>query len=286
MPLPVLRRSSSQRTREHRRVHKKYTLGLLLLCLSVVCVSAVLTIYELSNEWNVGVGDGSYQLVNLAKARSVQLFSLHPNHLQFQGFDSSQPKVERVAVTEAAQSANAGLALFSENALSRTSDSLTFDQRLLGFFAPWVSSEVKLPLEVPVQTDSSKVDTDCNIDEAASPSITRVFSKCWKPSMQCGTAEEMGAVAAGNTSAASLRIREMIKTWMHVHGAEVVRNLSGSEFCKRRFVMGLASEDGFGNNMYKVLSAAGLGLMLNRSLIIGTESVLSHPCFQNCRIQR
>jgi hypothetical protein len=50
----------------------------------------------------------------------------------------------------------------------------------------------------------------------------------------------------------------------------VVRKLDGKEFCERKFVMGLAAEDGFGNNMYKLLGAAGLALMLNRSLIIGT----------------
>ena len=33
--------------------------------------------------------------------------------------------------------------------------------------------------------------------------------------------------------------------------------------------MGKASEAGFGNEMYKILTAAGLSIMLNRSLIIG-----------------
>lgn len=33
--------------------------------------------------------------------------------------------------------------------------------------------------------------------------------------------------------------------------------------------MGKASEAGFGNEMYKVLTAAALSVMLNRSLIIG-----------------
>lgn len=278
MPLPVLRRSNSQRTREHRRIHSKYSLGLQLLCVSIVCISALLTVYELSSEWNPGVGEGSHQMVDLARARSVQWTGLHANRLQFQGSEeSNQLQVEGVEVTEASQSvvgSDVGPVMFSENALSRTSDSPTFGQRLVTFLAPWISSaKVKLPLQVPVQIDTNEVDSGCKIDEAASSpgsQIPRVFPKCWKPPNRCGTAEEMGSVAAGNTRGASLRIREMIKTWMLVHGAEVVRNLSGSEFCDRKFVMGLASEDGFGNNMYKVLSAAGLALMLNRSLIIGT----------------
>ena len=218
-------------------------------------------------------------MVDFVRARSV-----HSNHLQSEvSEESSQPKVGRVKVTKASQSvgATAGPVLFSETALSRTSYSSTFSQRLLRFFAPWISSsEVELRLQVPVQTDTHEVDTGCKVDDfASSPDyeIPRVLSKCWKPPKQCATAEEMGSVAAGETRSASLRIREMIKTWMLVHGAEVVRNLSASEFCERKFVMGFASEDGFGNNMYKVLSASGLALMLNRSLIIGIQSLLALP---------
>jgi hypothetical protein len=261
MPLPILRRSNSQRTREHRRSYKKYPLGLQLLCLCVVCISTLWTVYE---------------LVELARTRTVQWSSLHSNHLRFQGSEeSNKPRVERVERVEVAEASHAevgsivGPVFFSENALPHT-----FGQRLSTFFAPWIaSSEVKLPLQVPVQADTDDVDSGCKLDGAASspgPEIPRVFLKCWKPPKRCGTAEEMGSVAAGNTSAASLQIRGMIMTWMRGHGAEVVRDLSGSEFCERKFVMGLAFEDGFGNNMYKVLSAAGLALMLNRSLIIGT----------------
>ncbi|KAG0612210.1 hypothetical protein M758_6G010300 [Ceratodon purpureus] len=291
MPLPVLRRSNSQRTREHRRIHNKYSLGLQLLCVSIVCISALLTIYELSSAWNPGVGDGSRQMVDLARARSVQWSSLHANHLRFQGSEEGNHlKVARVEATEASESevgSDAGPVLFSENTPSRSSDSSTFGQRLVRFLAPWISSakDVKLTLQVPVQIDNNEVDRGCKIDDTASPpgsEIPRVFSKCWKSPNRCGTVEEMGSIAAGNTRAASLRIREMIKTWMLGHGAEVVRNLPGSEFCERKFVMGLASEDGFGNNMYKVLSAAGLALMLNRSLIIGerganTPSYIGDP---------
>ncbi|MFS7940242.1 hypothetical protein Hanom_Chr05g00462161 [Helianthus anomalus] len=52
-------------------------------------------------------------------------------------------------------------------------------------------------------------------------------------------------------------------------GASRVRLLSPDQFCKQNFVMGKASEAGFGNEMYKILTAAALSIMLNRSLIIG-----------------
>lgn len=52
-------------------------------------------------------------------------------------------------------------------------------------------------------------------------------------------------------------------------GAPRVRELPPEQFCKQGFVMGKASEAGFGNEMYKILTAAGLSIMLNRSLIIG-----------------
>lgn len=54
-----------------------------------------------------------------------------------------------------------------------------------------------------------------------------------------------------------------------VSGASTVRNLPPMHFCSRGFVLGKASEAGFGNEMYKILTAASLSIMLNRSLIIG-----------------
>jgi len=218
-------------------------------------------------------------MVDLGLARGMQLSSLHRNYLRGQGSEElnqrrvtersrseKEPSVRPVFFSEKTES-------LGQNGLSRASESPSFGQRLLRFLAPWIySSEIK-PQQMLVQTDTNEVDIGCEIDEASSSpdfEIPRVFSKCWKPPKQCATAEEMGIVSAGNTRAASLRIREMIKTWMLDHGAEVVRKLAGKEFCERKFVMGLAAEDGFGNNMYKLLGAAGLALMLNRSFIIGT----------------
>lgn len=52
-------------------------------------------------------------------------------------------------------------------------------------------------------------------------------------------------------------------------GASRVRSLPPEQFCKHGFVLGKASEAGFGNEMYKILTGAALSVMLNRSLIIG-----------------
>lgn len=100
--------------------------------------------------------------------------------------------------------------------------------------------------------------------------IPRMIPRTWTPPKPCATAEEMGAATTGDTKAASLRVRALIQKFVVEHGAERVGQLPGDEFCKRGFVLAQAQEDGFGNNMYKVLTNAGLAVMLNRSLIIGT----------------
>ncbi|CAN6372047.1 unnamed protein product [Urochloa humidicola] len=61
----------------------------------------------------------------------------------------------------------------------------------------------------------------------------------------------------------------MIRRHFELHGAERVRMLPANEFCKQGFVLGKASEAGFGNEMYKILTAGALSVMLNRSLIVG-----------------
>ncbi|RCV38283.1 hypothetical protein SEVIR_8G137100v4 [Setaria viridis] len=89
----------------------------------------------------------------------------------------------------------------------------------------------------------------------------------------CATVERMGEEAAGegrgSPEQASLRVREMIRQHFELQGAERVRMLPAHEFCKQGFVLGKASEAGFGNEMYKILTAGALSVMLNRSLIIG-----------------
>jgi len=54
-----------------------------------------------------------------------------------------------------------------------------------------------------------------------------------------------------------------------VSGVSRVRDLPAEQFCRHGFVLAKASEAGLGNEMYKILTAAALSVMLNRSLIIG-----------------
>eukprot|EP00850_Spirogloea_muscicola_P001284 SM000004S15154 [mRNA] locus=s4:1570060:1575633:- [translate_table: standard] len=91
----------------------------------------------------------------------------------------------------------------------------------------------------------------------------------WTPPKKCANVEEMGATAAGDTRAASLRIRKLIRSHLAAHGATTVRKMRGSEFCKQGFVLGKGQHDGLGNNIYKAVTAAGLAMLLNRSIIIG-----------------
>ncbi|CAN6472262.1 unnamed protein product [Victoria cruziana] len=85
----------------------------------------------------------------------------------------------------------------------------------------------------------------------------------------CATVEEMGKQFESGSGKESLRVRRMIKDHFSRNGAVRVRELPPDEFCKHGFIMAKASEAGIGNEMYKILSAAALSLMLNRSLIIG-----------------
>ncbi|XP_008791102.2 uncharacterized protein LOC103708101 isoform X2 [Phoenix dactylifera] len=85
----------------------------------------------------------------------------------------------------------------------------------------------------------------------------------------CASVEKMGEVFAGGSERESLRVREIIKRHFDLHGAARVRELPPHQFCRQGFVIGKASEAGFGNEMYKILTAAALSVMLNRSLIIG-----------------
>eukprot|EP00850_Spirogloea_muscicola_P001352 SM000005S17149 [mRNA] locus=s5:390063:395485:- [translate_table: standard] len=91
----------------------------------------------------------------------------------------------------------------------------------------------------------------------------------WTPPKKCANVEEMGAAAVGDTRAASLRIRKLIRSHLAAHGATTVRKMRGSEFCKQGFVLGKGQHDGLGNNIYKAVTAAGLAMLLNRSIIIG-----------------
>ncbi|XP_038698455.1 uncharacterized protein LOC119996028 isoform X2 [Tripterygium wilfordii] len=85
----------------------------------------------------------------------------------------------------------------------------------------------------------------------------------------CASVEEMGKPFRRGAWKESLRVRRIIQHHFDINGASRVRNLPAEQFCGRGFVLGKASEAGFGNEMYKLLNAAALSIMLNRSLIIG-----------------
>ncbi|XP_068664987.1 uncharacterized protein [Aristolochia californica] len=85
----------------------------------------------------------------------------------------------------------------------------------------------------------------------------------------CATVEEMGEQFATVSAKENLRIRRIIERHFAVNGAARVRELLPDQFCRQGFVLGKASEAGFGNEMFKILTAAALSVVLNRSLIIG-----------------
>ncbi|GFQ07365.1 hypothetical protein PHJA_002880600 [Phtheirospermum japonicum] len=85
----------------------------------------------------------------------------------------------------------------------------------------------------------------------------------------CATVEEMGEIFSRGYTEESLRVRRIIHNHFAVNGASRVRELHPDKFCNHGFVIGKASEAGLGNELYKLLTAAALSVMLNRSLIIG-----------------
>ncbi|XP_059642467.1 uncharacterized protein LOC132284384 isoform X2 [Cornus florida] len=85
----------------------------------------------------------------------------------------------------------------------------------------------------------------------------------------CATVEEMGAAFSGRFWEESLKVRRIIHHHFALNGPLRIRALPPEQFCSHGFVIGKASEAGFGNEMYKILTAAALSMMLNRSLIIG-----------------
>ncbi|XP_051119385.1 uncharacterized protein LOC127243415 isoform X2 [Andrographis paniculata] len=85
----------------------------------------------------------------------------------------------------------------------------------------------------------------------------------------CATVEEMGEIFRRGYVEESLQVRRTIRHHFSINGAARVRELKPQEFCRHGFVIGKASEAGLGNELYKILTAAALSVMLNRSLIIG-----------------
>ncbi|CAI5497863.1 unnamed protein product, partial [Closterium sp. Naga37s-1] len=62
--------------------------------------------------------------------------------------------------------------------------------------------------------------------------------------------------------------------------ASALRALPAHEFCQRSFVLGYGKHEGLGNNLYKILTAPALALMLNRSIIVG-ENYGTRPLMES-----
>lgn len=91
----------------------------------------------------------------------------------------------------------------------------------------------------------------------------------WIAPKECANVEEMGQAVVGDVRQASLKARRLIVSHFESHGATRLRQLPEDEFCQRGFVMCKGQHDGFGNNLYKILTGGALSIMLNRSMIIG-----------------
>ncbi|KZV41110.1 hypothetical protein F511_09306 [Dorcoceras hygrometricum] len=98
-----------------------------------------------------------------------------------------------------------------------------------------------------------------------------------KQAKKCATVEEMGEIFGRGYPEESLRVRRIIHDHFALNGALTVRELPQHQFCKHGFVIGKASEAGLGNEMYKILTAAAVSVMLNRSLIIGQTRHILYP---------
>ncbi|GLT81640.1 hypothetical protein SLE2022_000780 [Rubroshorea leprosula] len=119
------------------------------------------------------------------------------------------------------------------------------------------------PADLPTQFDLRNSSSGARDDDAALAGAPKIASPT------CATVEEMGEVFRAGFSGESLRVRRIIQRHFALNGASTVRELPPQQFCRQGFVLGKSSEAGFGNEMYKMLTAAALSIMLNRSLIIG-----------------
>ncbi|KAH6813803.1 transmembrane protein [Perilla frutescens var. frutescens] len=81
---------------------------------------------------------------------------------------------------------------------------------------------------------------------------------------KCATVEEMGEIFRRGYVEESLRVRKIIRNHFAVNDPSRIRELTPEQFCNHGFVIGKASEAGLGNELYKILTAAALSVMLNR----------------------
>ncbi|XP_058103025.1 uncharacterized protein LOC131246692 [Magnolia sinica] len=119
--------------------------------------------------------------------------------------------------------------------------------------------------ELPTET----IENPFRFGTIREPETDQQISPRQQQSSSCATVEKMGETFAEGSGAESLRVRKIIEDHFALHGAPRVRGLPSDQFCRQGFVIGKASEAGFGNEMYKILTASALSVLLNRSLIIG-----------------
>ncbi|KAI7737249.1 hypothetical protein M8C21_022982 [Ambrosia artemisiifolia] len=109
-----------------------------------------------------------------------------------------------------------------------------------------------------------------SLDDPSTSTVTETVTKQVEDSRtmtagkRCATVEEMGDEFRDGFVEQSLRVRDIIRRHFDFNGAARVRSLPPEEFCRQSFVIAKASEAGFGNEMYKILTAAALSVMLNR----------------------
>ncbi|TKY63026.1 hypothetical protein E2542_SST12891 [Spatholobus suberectus] len=129
------------------------------------------------------------------------------------------------------------------------------------------------PLDPPITVDFPR---DFEFGDSNSSSLDGGGIVGEKP---CATVEEMGKdFETGVVGKETLRVRRIIEDHFVLNGASRIRDLPPEQFCSHGFVLGKTAEAGFGNEMYKVLTAAALSIMLNRSLIIGqTRHIGKYP---------
>ncbi|GAU23221.1 hypothetical protein TSUD_172490 [Trifolium subterraneum] len=101
-------------------------------------------------------------------------------------------------------------------------------------------------------------------------------------SQPCATVEEMGNdFVNGLAVKETLRVRRIIEQHFVLNGAARVRDLPSDQFCSHGFVLGKTAEAGFGNEMYKLLSAAALSIMLNRRKLVMRTDDFEKPSQTN-----
>ncbi|XP_054817206.1 uncharacterized protein LOC129316858 [Prosopis cineraria] len=123
------------------------------------------------------------------------------------------------------------------------------------------------PLDPPIRVDFPG---DSELEDLDSSSLDGGGGKPRNSGVTpCATVEEMGKDFRRGVWSENLRVRTMIENHFVMNGASRVRDLPSEQFCSHGFVLGKTAEAGFGNEVYKVLTAAALSVMLNRSLIIG-----------------